>query len=85
MKLAQLIDEMRLVFAERRDTLEAQRRAVALNDKRARFTPEEISKRARRLPILEAVGRGLARIEARRDEVPGWILKAFEGDVHDAS
>jgi hypothetical protein len=80
MNVGYLVDELRLIYAERRDSLEAQRRALALNDRKARFTPEEIHKRASRLPIVEAVGRGLAALQARRDEVPDWILRAFEGE-----
>ncbi len=79
MRLAELLDEARLIYAERRDTLEAQRRAVAGGDKRAKFTFEEISKRQSRLPKIEALGRGIAALEARRAEVPEWILAAFEG------
>lgn len=80
MNLSLLVDELRLVYAERRDSIEAQRRALALNDRKARFTPEEVHKRAARLPLVEAVGRGLTALQARRDEVPEWILRAFEGD-----
>jgi len=78
--LAQLDAEMRLIYAERRDSLEAQRRALAQGDKRVRFTAEEIAKRASRLPRIEAIGRGVAELLARRDEVPEWILRAFEGE-----
>ena len=80
MKLSDLDSEMRLIYAERRDSLEAQRRALALNEKRVRFTAEEIAKRASRLPRVEAIGRGVAALLARRDEVPEWILRAFEGE-----
>ncbi|MBB4199081.1 hypothetical protein CCR94_16415 [Rhodoblastus sphagnicola] len=74
-----LVNEMRLTYAERRDRLEAQKAALARGDKRTTFTVEEIAKRRGRLPQLEAVGRGLAALAARRDDVPEWILQAFEG------
>ncbi len=77
--LSDLLNETRLIYAERRDTLEAQRSALARGDKKARFTPEEVAKRAARLPKIEAIGRGLAALETRRAEVPEWILAAFEG------
>lgn len=78
MKLADLHDESALTFAERRDALAAQRKALALGDKRARFTAEEIQKRASRLPRLEAIKHGLGALQARRADVPDWILSAFE-------
>lgn len=74
-----LLIEMRLTYAERRDSLQAAQTALVRGDKRAPFTFEEIAKRRGRLPQLEAVGRGLAAVAARRDEVPAWILAAFEG------
>jgi len=74
-----LVIEMRLTYAERRDRLQAQQAALARGDKRVTFTVEEIAKRRGRLPQLEAVGRGLAALSARRDEVPAWVIEAFEG------
>lgn len=79
MKISDLHDESALTFAERRDALAAQRRALALGDKRAKFTAEEIAKRASRLPRLEAIKHGLGALQARRSDVPDWILNAFEG------
>jgi hypothetical protein len=46
---------------------------------RASFTPEEVSKRAKRLPRLEALAQGMQALAERRAEVPDWILDAFEG------
>ena len=83
--LSDLLNEARLIYAERRDALAAQQLRLMGGDKRARFTPEEIAKRAARLPKIEAMGRGLAALAKRRDEVPEWILKAFEGDSDSSS
>ena len=77
--LADLVNELRLSFAERRDRLQAQQAAIARGDKRVTFTLQEISMRRSRLPALEALGRGMAELAARRAEVPEWILQAFEG------
>lgn len=74
-----LLDEARLLYAERRDSVQAQKDALLRNPKAAKFTAEEIHKRESRLPKVEGIGRGLAAMAARRDEVPDWILKAFEG------
>ncbi len=78
-RLAQLRDEALLVHYERRDGLEAARRRLATGDKKAPFTQEEIAKRWSRLPNLHAISRGLTAMEARRAEVPEWLLTAFEG------
>jgi hypothetical protein len=77
--LAELRDEALLVFAERRDSLEQGRHALLIKDKRAPFTEAEIGKREKRLPNLRALAHGMTALEQRRDEVPGWILTAFEG------
>lgn len=79
MRLAGLIEEARLIYAERRDTLRQQRLNLASDPRRARFTADEIAKRAKRLETIEALGRALAVLEARREELPDWVLSAFEG------
>jgi len=78
--LDDLANELRLTYAERRDRLEAAQAAIVRGDKRAPFTMEEIAKRRARQPRLEAIGRGLVALSQRRDEVPKWILEAFEGE-----
>jgi len=77
--LTDLTQEMRLVYAERRDRLNAAQTAIVRGDRRAPFSIEEITKRRSRLPQLVAIGRGLVALQARRHEVPEWILEAFEG------
>lgn len=78
--ISELLAEARLIYAERRDSVQAQAVALERNPKAAKFTAEEIQKRRARLPKVEGIGRGLAAIEARRAEVPDWILTAFEGE-----
>lgn len=80
--LDDLANEMRLTYAERRDRLDAAQAAIVRGDKRVTFTVEEVAKRRSRLPKLEAIGRGLVALQARRDEVPAWVLEAFEGGGH---
>lgn len=78
-RLGVLCDEMRLVYAERRDAVANARTALHKGDRRAPFSEAECNKRAGRLPNLAAIGAGLAELERRRTEVPEWLLKAFEG------
>lgn len=77
--LAELRDEAQLIAAERRDALERQMHALAMRERRVTFTAEEIEKRARRLPRVDALARGVEQLAARREEAPAWILAAFEG------
>jgi hypothetical protein len=78
-RLAELRDEAALVFAERRDSLEQQLTAIARRERNVSFTAAEIEKRSKRLPRLEALASGMAQLEARRADLPDWILAAFEG------
>jgi hypothetical protein len=78
-RLEELFAEATLITAERGDTLLQQRRAIANGDKRAHFTEAEIAKREKRMPRLRALRKGMEALIRRRDEIPEWILNAFEG------
>jgi len=77
-RLVELRDEALLVYSERRDSLEQQWRALSLKDRRATFTAAEVAKRAARLPRLSALAQGMQALIERRDELPTWVLRAFE-------
>jgi hypothetical protein len=54
---AEMLTELRLLFAERRDAIERLK------------NPEEATRRSKRLPVLEAIGKFLAANEAKIDEM----------------
>jgi hypothetical protein len=78
--LSDLRDEAILTCGERGGSLLQARKALANGDKRAPFTEAEIVKREARLPRLRAIRNGLTALEARRAELPDWVLAAFEGE-----
>lgn len=73
-----LHDEMKLVYAERRDNL------VAMRQNPRQFTHEECSKRAARMPILADCGRVIAAI-ASSPEAQAFIEPLLKGRGDDAA
>lgn len=78
MTLAQIADEAKLFYRERRDQVAQLETAIASG--RSKRPASDLELRRGRLPAARAVARALALIAQRRDELPADLIAEIEKD-----